>query len=182
VFSTQALSSCLTPDDTIKIVDFDYTRRIAHRIQPPVTPVEIRLLGPDDADVLQHVADGVFDGLVDPRWTREFSADVRHHLIVALLADCVVGMISAVDYVHPDKAPQLWINEVGVAPPHQRRGIGRQLLDAMLEHGRALGCTEAWLGTEEANTAARRLYESTGAAPEAFVLYSFPLTGGSPSA
>lgn len=139
-------------------------------------PIEIRLLNSGDAAVVQQVAPDVFDYPVDPRWTEEFFADARHHLIVALDDGVVVGMISAVDYVHPDKAPQLWINEVGVAPSHRRRGIGRRLLDTMLEHGRTLGCTEAWLGTEETNTAARRLYESTGAAPEPFVLYSFPLT------
>ena len=139
------------------------------------TPIQIRLLGPGDADVLRRVAPDVFDHAIDPRWTREFFADARHHLIVALDADTVVGMITAVDYVHPDKAPQLWINEVGVAASHRRQGIARRLLDAMLAHGRALGCTEAWLGTEETNTAARRLYESTGSKPEVFVLYSWPL-------
>lgn len=105
--------------------------------------IELRLLGPGDAGVLSHVADGVFDDAVDRRWTAEFLADRRHHMIVALDEGVVVGMISAVDYVHPDKAPQLWINEVGVAPSHQRRGIARRLMDAILQHGRAIGCTEA---------------------------------------
>jgi aminoglycoside 6'-N-acetyltransferase I len=45
----------------------------------------------------------------------------------------------------------------------------------MLAHGRTLGCTEAWLGTEEDNVAARRLYESAGSTAESFVLYTFPL-------
>lgn len=139
---------------------------------------EIRLLGPTDGDVLQRVVADVFDGPVEPRWAREFFADARHHLIVALEDGWVVGMVSAVDYVHPDKAPQLWINEIGVAPSHQRRGIGRRLLDAMLAHGRTLGCTEAWLGTEETNVPARRLYESVGSAPEPFTLYTFRLAAG----
>lgn len=137
--------------------------------------LDLRLLGPEDAGVLERVAPGVFDEPVNPRWTREFLADARHHLIVALDEGTVVGMVSAVDYVHPDKAPQLWINEIGVAPSHQRRGIGRQLFDAMLAHGRALGCTEAWLGTEETNEPARRLYHSASGVSEPFVLYSFQL-------
>jgi ribosomal protein S18 acetylase RimI-like enzyme len=137
--------------------------------------LEIRLLGPDDGHLLQRVADGVFDGPVEQRWLREFLGDARHHMTVALDRGLVVGMVSAVDYVHPDKAPQLWINEVGVAPSHRRRGIARLLLDAMLAHGRALGCTEAWLGTEETNLPARRLYESAGGAAEPFTLYSFAL-------
>ena len=138
-------------------------------------PLEIRLVGPQDHELLQHVAPGVFDGPVDSRWTREFLADARHHLVVALDQGCVVGMVSAIHYVHPDKAPQLWINEVGVAPSHLRQGIGRQMLDAMLDHGRALGCTEAWVGTEETNEPAQHLYRSAGGTPDPFTLYSFNL-------
>ncbi|MDF1504354.1 GNAT family N-acetyltransferase [Roseisolibacter sp. H3M3-2] len=137
-------------------------------------PVEIRLLAPHDHAVLDRVADDVFDETVDPRRAREFLADDRHHLVVALDAGVVVGFASAVDYVHPDKAPQLWINEVGVAPTHRRRGVGRRLMDALLAHGRSLGCAEAWLGTEEDNVPARALYESMGSAAEPFVLYAFP--------
>jgi aminoglycoside 6'-N-acetyltransferase I len=140
--------------------------------------IEIRLLGPGDIEVLDRVAPDVFDGPVDPRWARAFLDDTRHHLVVAIDDGTVVGMASAVDYVHPDKAPQLWINEVGVATSHRRRGIARRLLDALLAHGRTLGCTEAWLGTEEDNVAARRLYEGAGSKPERFVLYSFPLEEG----
>lgn len=138
-------------------------------------PITVRLLGPADAAVLERVAADVFDAPVDARWTRCFLDDPRHHLAVALDDGVVVGMASAVDYVHPDKAPQLWINEVGVAVSHRRRGIGRRLVDALLAHGRELGCTEAWLGTEATNVAARRLYESAGGAAAPFLLYSFAL-------
>ena len=137
--------------------------------------IEIRLLGAADAPVLARVGENVFDHPVDERFTRAFLDDPRHHMVVALDDGVVVGMCSAVDYVHPDKAPQLWINELGVAASRRRRGIGRRLLDAMLAHGRRLGCTEAWLGTEPDNVPARALYESAGAQPEPFVLYAFPL-------
>lgn len=137
--------------------------------------VELRRLRPEDAAVLARVADGVFDEPVRTDLTAEFLADRRHHLIVAIDEGVVVGMITAVDYVHPDKPLQLWINEVGVAPTHQRRGIGRALMQAMLDHGRALGCTEAWLGTEHDNVAARALYVASGSEAEPFVLYSFTL-------
>jgi ribosomal protein S18 acetylase RimI-like enzyme len=137
--------------------------------------IEVRLLGAHDACVLDRVADDVFDGPVDPVWCTEFFRDPRHHLAVAIEHGAVVGMVSAVHYVHPDKAPQLWINEIGVAATHRRRGIGRQLLDTILAHGRTLGCTEAWLGTEEKNEPARRLYRGAGGKAEPFTLYSFLL-------
>lgn len=132
-----------------------------------MTPaITIRLLGPDDASVLGRVAPGVFDNDVDPRWTAEFFGDPRHHLAVALDGEQVVGMASALHYVHPDKPPELYVNEVGVAPAYRNRGIGRELLKTLFAHGRTLGCTEAWLGTERTNMAARRMYAAVGGEEE----------------
>ena len=140
----------------------------------------IRILGPGDASVLARVAPGVFDDAVNAGWTAEFLADSRHHLAVALDGDLVVGMASAVHYVHPDKPPELWVNEVAVAPPYWRRGIGRQLLEALFARGRALGCREAWVGADQSNAPARRLYAAVGGeeAPEPFVMVSFRLDPG----
>src|SRR6516165_10697843 len=100
-------------------------------------PPRIHILEPGDASVLDHVSPGVFENPIDPRWTAEFLADSRHHLAVAIDGNQVVGMASAVHYVHPDKPPELWINEVGVAPTHRAQGIGRRLLEALFERGRA---------------------------------------------
>jgi ribosomal protein S18 acetylase RimI-like enzyme len=138
---------------------------------------EIRILGPGEAAVLTRVAPGVFDHEVDPALTAEFLRDPRHHLVVALDGDTVVGFASGVHYVHPDKPAELWINEVGVAPSHQRRGFGQQLLRALFGHGRALGCREAWVLTSPANGPAIRLYESVGGSDMADppVMFTFRL-------
>jgi aminoglycoside 6'-N-acetyltransferase I len=133
-----------------------------------------------DARVLDRVAPGVFDNAIDERWASEFLADPRHHMAVALIDGEVVGMASAVHYLHPDKPPELWINEVGVAPSHQSRGIGRQLLQALFARGRELGCEEAWLGTEPGNIAARRMYAAIGGQEAAMVYVMFPLTAEAP--
>ncbi|MEO7502407.1 MAG: GNAT family N-acetyltransferase [Gemmatimonadaceae bacterium] len=117
----------------------------------------------------------MFDAEVDARWTAEFLGDESHHLVVALDDGYVVGMASAVHYVHPDKGPELWVNEVGVAESHQDRGIGRKLLEALFSRGRALGCSEAWTLTEDSNAAARRLYSRTGGVESPALMYSFQL-------
>jgi GNAT superfamily N-acetyltransferase len=57
---------------------------------------------------------------------------------------------------------ELWINEVAVAPAHQRRGLGKAVLKALLEVGRTQGCKVAWVLTDEANIAATALYSSVG--------------------
>jgi ribosomal protein S18 acetylase RimI-like enzyme len=137
----------------------------------------IKILGPDDGAVLDNVDPDVFDNQVDPRWAAEFLVDGRHHLAVAILDGQVVGMASAVHYVHPDKPPELWINEVGVATSQRNQGIGRRLLAALFERGRELGCGEAWVLTDESNAAARRLYAAAGGdETREIVMVSFALS------
>jgi GNAT superfamily N-acetyltransferase len=139
--------------------------------------VEILLLGAGDEPLLADVAPDVFDNAVRPRLAAEFLADPRHHLAVARAAGRIVGFASAVHYVHPDKPPALWVNEVGVAPTHQGRGLAKQLLRAVFDAGRAAGCREAWVLTERSNVAAMRLYGALGGleASGETVMFEFPL-------
>lgn len=134
-----------------------------------------RILGPDEARVLDRVAEDVFDGPVDPRRASEFFADPRHHLAVALDGETVVGMASGVHYVHPDKPPEMFVNEVAVAPTYRRQGVGRRLVAALLDHARGLGCVAAWVLTEAENEAARGLYRATGGVERPVAMVEFDL-------
>jgi len=136
--------------------------------------IEVRLLEPHEAAVLDQVARGVFDNGIDPLLTAEFFADARHHLAVAIEDGVVVGMASAVHYVHPDKPPQLFINEVGVAPSHQGRGFGRQLVAVLVRLATELQCTEAWVLTDSSNVVAQRMYEGAGGEtpPDQCIMYT----------
>lgn len=140
--------------------------------------IEIRLLQPDEAKLLTHVAEDLFDDPLVPHATQEFLHDARHHLAIAREEELVIGFASGVHYVHPDKPhPEFWINEVGVAPTHHGRGIGKALMRVLLEHARHLGCSEAWVLTERDNIPAMRLYAATGgveAEPET-VMFNFDL-------
>ncbi len=142
--------------------------------------LDIRLLASRDAALLRRVAPGVFDGAADDGLTAEFLADPRHHLIVALADGLVVGIASGIHYIHPDKPAELFINEVGVADDYRGRGIGRQVLQALLAHGRALGCRQAWVLTSPANAPALRIYRRAGGEeePASSVMFTFPLAPG----
>ena len=137
----------------------------------------IEVLHRDDHSTLANVAPGVFDHPIDARWSAEFLRDPRHHIAVAIETGLVVGFASAVHYVHPDKPPELWINEVGVAPIHQNQGLGKKLLRALFEVGREHGCREAWVLTDRSNGPASRLYASVGGIepPGETVCFTFPL-------
>jgi aminoglycoside 6'-N-acetyltransferase I len=143
--------------------------------------IEIKILGPQDTGVLADLAPDVFDDPIDVGRADEFLADPRHHLAVAVEDGRVVGFVSAVHYVHPDKPrPELWINEIGVAATHRGRGLGTRLLGAVFAVARRLGCAEAWVLTDRANEAAMRLYaaaDSTGA-PTEHVMFTFELDTG----
>src|SRR6516165_12429688 len=106
--------------------------------------IEIKVLGPEDAGLLTALAPDVFDDPIDVGRAREFLADPRHHLVVAVDDGQVVGFVSAVHYLHPDKPhPELWINEVGVAETHRGRGLETRLLRSLLAVAQGLGCAEA---------------------------------------
>jgi len=137
--------------------------------------IEVRILNHADTALFDRVAEDVFDNPVDRDLAAEFLSDPRHHISAALDGGLMVGFASAVHYVHPDKPVELWINEVGVAPSHQRRGIGRRLVELLLERGRELGCREAWVLTEHANAAARELYRASGGTESDTVMATFKL-------
>jgi GNAT superfamily N-acetyltransferase len=124
--------------------------------------IETKILCSGDRAILDNIAPDVFDHPLDRRLVTEFLGDDRHHLAVAVDQGQVIGFASAVHYVHPDKPPELWINEVGVAQSHQGRGVGKAVMRTVLQHGKDLGCREAWVLTDRANHAAMRLYASTG--------------------
>jgi aminoglycoside 6'-N-acetyltransferase I len=133
----------------------------------------IRVLGAGDDEILARAADGVFDYRIDPGFASEFLNDPRHHLAVALDGNEIIGFASAVHYLHPDKPPELWINEVGVAPTHQGRGIGKRLLLALFDVGRSLNCGAAWVLTDRSNGRAIGLYSGLGGHPSDHVMFNF---------
>lgn len=139
--------------------------------------IDIKVLRAGDEEVLAHVADDVFDEAVDPKAAATFLADPRHHIAVAIDGGKVVGFASGMHYFHPDKpVPELFVDEVGVAPSHQGRGLGKAVVTALLHHGRELGCGQAWVLTDRENTAAMRLYAACGGkAPSDQVMFDFDL-------
>ncbi|RWA68346.1 GNAT family N-acetyltransferase [Mesorhizobium sp.] len=141
--------------------------------------VEIRRLRPDDDALVMPVAEGVFDEPIRPDRLAAYLASPGHFMIVAIIDEIVVGQCAAVIHRHPDKASELYIDEVGVAPPFQRQGIARKMLDAMFEIGREHGCEEAWVGTEPDNGPARAVYEALNephGPAEEFVMYAYRLS------
>jgi aminoglycoside 6'-N-acetyltransferase I len=66
-----------------------------------------------------------------------------------------------------------YVDEVDVAVPHRRRGVGRALMERFLRLARQEGCGELWLGTERDNGPALALYRGLGGDEDDFVGFNF---------
>lgn len=139
--------------------------------------IEIVRLNTANAELLKDIAPEVFDHEINPQYLEAFLGDPRHIMYLAVDNQVVVGMASAVEYFHPDKPPQLWINEVGVALSYRKRGIGRQLVQKLVASAKDRGCVFAWLGTNTDNVAAQACFSSVPAVktPQPFLLYEWEL-------
>ncbi len=137
--------------------------------------IEIKHLKAGDEAILGRVAVDVFDEAIDAKWLTAYLAQENHHMIVAIKNGEVVGQIRAVVHKHPDRADELYIDNLGVTPSLQRQGIASKLLNAMLELGKSLGCEDAWLATENNNVQARGFYEAHGVKAEPMIFYLFKL-------
>lgn len=140
--------------------------------------IELRFVRSGDEALFERIAPEVFDEPVDPARLAAYLADPAHHMMIALQDGIVIGQCAAIIHRHPDKVDELYVDEIGISPAHQRQGIARRMMEAMFDHARKLGCREAWLGTEPDNIAARRLYETLvagGEPAEVCVLYAYEL-------
>ena len=78
--------------------------------------------------------------------------------------------------------PLVNIHDLAIRPDARGRGIGRQLLEAVADKARQLGCCKVTLEVHEGNLTAKRMYEAAGFAPGAarepggrWIFYSKPL-------
>ncbi|TCS17327.1 GNAT family N-acetyltransferase [Caulobacter sp. BK020] len=137
--------------------------------------ITTRRLTRETAGLLENIADEVFDDEISVQRLKAYLESPGHLMILAVCGKQVIGQIAAYVHRHPDQASDVYIDNLGVAPPFQRRGVARRLVDEVLAWGKTLGCDQAWVVTDPENHAARALYEGRGAAAEPIVMFSYKL-------
>jgi aminoglycoside 6'-N-acetyltransferase I len=138
-------------------------------------PIDIKRMHPGDELDFTQIAPDVFDQPVHPERLETYLLAPGHLMLLAFDNGVVVGQCAAVIHHHPDKATELYIDEVGTASTHRRQGIATRLVSAMFSWGSELGCREAWLGTEFDNLEANGLYRKIGGTGDAMIYYEFEL-------
>lgn len=122
--------------------------------------IDIIEIDQDSTERLQEVAEDVFDEKIDPDRLTKLAQEDSHILIVAIHENIVIGQVMAIIHLHPDKATELYIDDLGVSPEFKRQGIATSMLKAMFALGKQKGCEGIWVATEPDNIEANEFYNS----------------------
>ncbi|MEM6761456.1 MAG: GNAT family N-acetyltransferase, partial [Pseudomonadota bacterium] len=137
---------------------------------------EVRRAGPADSALIGRPAADVFDAVPAEPFRSVLLADPSHILVVAIVDGVVVGQCQAVIVRHLFKAPELFVENLGVAPPFQRQGAGSALVGEMLTEARKIGCEEIYVLAEPENQAACGFYAAAGFQRNDIVVFDRPVS------
>ena len=88
------------------------------------------------------------------------------HIFLAYMDEQPVGIATCfLGFSTFNARPLLNIHDFAVLPEYRKRGIGRLLLEDVMEKARALGCCKLTLEVVEQNHRAKRIYEAAGFTP-----------------
>ena len=117
----------------------------------------LRPAGPQDLDRILEMEPVLFGA---DSWSRStYEAELTwpgRHYVVVTVEDQVVG------YAGIDLSPEATVMTVGVAPQFRRQGLGRRLMDQILDTARQAGCREVHLEVRADDAGAQALYTGLG--------------------
>jgi len=136
----------------------------AWQTRPEMT-MTIRAILPGEGAAIV-AAGSLFDLPPDLAMADRFLATPGHHLLIAYEGETPAGFVSGVELTHPDKGTEMFLYELAVGEEFQRRGIGKALVNALLEVARKQACYDMWVLTDADNEAALATYRATGTTAE----------------
>ena len=157
---------------------FDFvapSRRYSRVNQRVAMSISIHHITQANTALLDTVDSDVFDHAIDRGRIAAYVADPLHALFVAAEDGLVVGQIRGSVHLQPDRAPDLYIDNLGTAPSHQRRGIASALMKRMLGWGKAQGCTFAWVATENNNGGAQGFYAAQAFTHDTITMFALEM-------
>lgn len=92
-------------------------------------------------------------------------------MVLALDSNLVVGQVRAIMHFHPDLPTELYLDNLGVDPAYQHRGIATKLMTKNIQLGKEKGAEEIWLGTEPDNDQGVSFYKAKGMKIEQMVMF-----------
>ena len=96
----------------------------------------------------------------DPRFRVFVGVDSKHTKVVGYILLRIID--SKPQIIAQQAKKSVYIHELGISEEHQRRSIGKQLIERAIAFSRELGAESLELGVWEFNEAAIRFYEKMG--------------------
>jgi ribosomal protein S18 acetylase RimI-like enzyme len=139
--------------------------------------LSITRLNTDELEKAQASVELFWDTLPSQKTIAKFLSNSHNILISAEFDGTLVGQVIGYILERWDiSLPMFFLYSIDVAENYRRRGIGTALIAAIREIGRAEGCTEGFVLTNESNFAAMQLYQSTGgkiSTPDDVVMFEY---------
>ena len=130
--------------------------------------VTVSIAGPDDAEELAEALVGLVPQLSrsnPPPSLDAVRAMLAHQAITQFVArdegGVIVGVATLAVFPIPT-AVRAWVEDVIVDEAVNGQGIGRLLVEAMLDHARSQGCATVDLTSRPSREAANHLYKKVG--------------------
>lgn len=124
--------------------------------------MKVLLLKPGDEELLAR-AEGAFNSNVPPRSRCAMLLREPSYVMVVAMTDDndIMGRIYG-NVLHRYEATDLLLYEVDVLEAHQRKGVGRAMLEYLKTYCTERGYGEMWVLTDPDNDAGNALYKSAG--------------------
>ena len=143
------------------------------------TSYTIQKLAAGDTDLSKELFyffqtdDGVAEPIVpSDKYVNDLLVRDDFHVIVALQNDALIGGLTAYELeMYKEEINEMFLYEIAVKPGYRELGIAKALIGFLKTIGLAKGIKEMYVGTTSNNTAAMKLYKSTGGDAEADVVW-----------
>ena len=97
----------------------------------------------------------------------------------ALVGDEIAGGVTAYELpLTRTPSSELFIYDVAVRPEYRRRGVGRSLIQALLDAARAAGVREAFVPADDEDEHALDFYRALGGVASPVTFYGFRMEDG----
>jgi GNAT superfamily N-acetyltransferase len=134
-------------------------------------PDRVHVAGADDVPVVATLLGEFFDHLGKPRPSQQDLEERVRRVMDGGDGEFLVGTVDGEPagfaqlrwrWAVWTKAPDGWLEDLFVSEAQRRTGLGRELVEAVIDRARERGCIRLELDVDEDNDAGRGLYAATG--------------------
>ena len=119
----------------------------------------------------RHGETALPEAVTQTTWERFFDAGEPVHALVAEVEGRVVGLAHYLFHRSTTAiTPHCYLQDLFTSEAARGRGVGRALIEAVIERARAAGSSRVYWHTHETNAAAQRLYDQV-AERSGFIVY-----------